>query len=304
MEQLVRGVHLSRSGECLEKVAAPSMTLHLVASGDGTEVIRQEVPAGKRFGLRPEDGWNALECLCILQGSAVWENGARSVQLGPGDTLKGSPVQEPCILRATSNLVALYICSRPVFHQVSDELRRLRELAVEVEMKDGNTKDHCARIQRLADRLGTAMSLDATRHHNLLYGSYLHGLGKVMIPDAILNKPGQLTAAEWAIMKQHTVHGYTMLEHTAVADCRHIPLQHHERWDGTGYPHGLARQAISLEAQIVSVVDAYDAMTSDRVYRAGLPREHALSEIESQSGRQFHPDVVHAFLGLPEQDFT
>jgi HD-GYP domain-containing protein (c-di-GMP phosphodiesterase class II) len=300
VEELVRGVHLSRSGEYLEQVQAPFITLQLVASGDGTEVIRQSIPSGKRFGLRPEAGWSALECLLVLEGSAVWENGHRSVHLGPGDSLKGAPVQEPCILRATSDLVALYICSQPVFHQVSDELQRLRDLAREVEMKDGATSDHCLRIQRLAARLGTAMNLEPTRQHNLLYGSYLHDLGKVRVPEAILNKPGQLTAAEWDTMKLHTVYGCEMLEHTVVADCRHIPLQHHERWDGKGYPQGLSGQAISLEAQIVTVVDAYDAMTCDRVYRPGMPREQALAELQKQSEHQFHPDVVRAFLGLSE----
>jgi mannose-6-phosphate isomerase-like protein (cupin superfamily) len=137
--EVVTGVWLTRAGEALERSALPMITLSVIASWDGTEVIRQEVREGTRFGLRPEAGWNALEVLYILQGEAVWEDGRSTLVLGPGDSLRGNPVQEPCILQARTDLVALYVCSQPVFHQLSDDLGHLREMAVAVELKDGHT---------------------------------------------------------------------------------------------------------------------------------------------------------------------
>lgn len=301
MEELVRGVVLRRAGEAIERVRTEHVTMHLIASWDGTEVIRQEIPGGRRFGYRPDEGWNALECMYILRGQAVWDNGKRRILLNPGDSITGTPVKEPCILEAVSDLVALYICSQPVFHLVSDELANFRDLAVTVEEKDGYTRDHCQRIQQLSAKVGRQLNLPPARMDYLLVGSFLHDLGKVGIPDSILKKPGKLTDEEYAIMKRHTVIGKEMLANTSAAPAGVILEQHHERLDGSGYPYGLAGDQITLEAQIVAVVDSYDAMTSDRVYRAALPLEEAIAEIQRGVGRLYRPDVVEAFMASLER---
>lgn len=294
--ELVKGVWLTRAHEALERSASPVITLSLLASWDGTEVIRQEIPEGKRFGLHPEEGWNALEVLYIAQGEAVWEDGRQSLVLGPGDSLRGNPVQEPCILRARTDLLALYICSQPVFHQLSEELGRFREMAVAVETKDGYTADHCERIQTLSARTAARLGLPPIRQHYLLYGAFLHDLGKVRVPDSILLKPERLTTDEWAIMRQHPVFGREMLRNTFLDGAGFILEQHHERLDGSGYPRGLKGDEISLEAQIVAVVDSYDAMTSDRVYRKAMTHQEAVLELKAGVGRLYRAEVVDAFL--------
>lgn len=298
MEELVKGVLLQRSGEALEHVEALGVQYHLLTSWDGTEVIRQTFPAGRVFGLRPEDGWEALECMYLLMGTAVWENGCRSATLGPGDSLSGRPVQEPCILTAVTDLVMLYVCSRPSFHLMSGDLDKLFKVAVAVEEKDGYTADHCQRIQRFSAMVGKELGLDPTRRHNLLYGSLLHDLGKVGVPDGILNKRGKLTRDEWAVMQRHTLIGRDMLMNTCFAPASPVLEQHHERRDGSGYPHGLSGDEICLEAQIVAVVDSFDAMTSDRVYRPALPLEEVIAELKRGASRTYHPDVVEAFLPM------
>jgi HD-GYP domain-containing protein (c-di-GMP phosphodiesterase class II) len=298
MEHLVSGVVLRRHGDYMETARPHPMTLHLVSAWDGTEVIRQEVPAGHRFGLRPAEGWTALECLYVLHGRATWTDGHRRLSLGPGDSVTGNPVQEPCLLEAETDLAMLYICSQPVFHLVSGEVEAMVKMAVMVEEKDGYTSEHCARIQRLSSRLGQAIGLSPTQQHYLEYGSFLHDLGKVRVPDDVLKKPGKLTADEWAVMQQHTVWGQEILAGTSLAGAAHILAQHHERLDGSGYPLGLKGDAISLEAQIVAVADSYDAMTTDRVYRKGMPKEEALAELRRGAGTLYLPNVVRTFAEI------
>ncbi|WP_158509633.1 HD-GYP domain-containing protein [Limnochorda pilosa] len=286
---------LQRAGESLE-VAGRSVQYHLLASWDGTEVIRQFVPQGKWFGLRPEEGWTALETLHIISGEAVWEGAHQRVVLRAGDSLTGRPVQEPCSLRAVSDVTAIYVSSLPVFHLISNEVARLRELAVAVETKDGYTREHCARIQSLSARVGQLMNLSPTEQHYLLYGAFLHDLGKVRVPDAILKKPGALTENEWAVMKQHTIFGREMLARTPLAGAAPILEQHHERLDGSGYPYGLKGDAIRLDAQIVAVADSYDAMTTERIYHPAMSHEEAVAELQREAGRLYRTDVVQAFL--------
>ena len=296
IHKLVAGVILRQGTEAIERAATGYMTMDLIASWDGTEVIRQQVKAGGRFGMRPEEGWGALECLYILSGEAVVEHDDQNLRLGPGDSLTGNPVQEPCILRALTDLTALYICSQPVFHQMSEELAAFTRLTVAVEEKDGYTVDHCRRIQHLSMAMGKRLGLSPARLDYLLLGAFLHDLGKVRVPEEILKKPSRLTAEEWQIMKQHTVFGRDMLLGTAAAGAAQILAQHHERLDGSGYPLGLSGEAISLEAQIVAVADSFDAMVTDRVYRPALSREAALAELREGIGRLYRADVVHAFM--------
>ncbi|HYG58164.1 MAG TPA: HD domain-containing phosphohydrolase, partial [Symbiobacteriaceae bacterium] len=293
---LVKGVLVERAGSAIETVSIGGLTMHLLATWDGAEVVRQEIPAGMRFGLTPAEGWSGLECFYVLKGEAVWEQGEDRVLLGPGDCIKGIPVQEACILRALSDMETLYFVSRPMFHSISQELERLRQLTLSVEEKDGYTAEHCRRLQEYSAKVGRVMRLSPSQQEVLLYGSFLHDLGKVGVPTSILNKPGALTPEEWVIMKQHPTIGADMVMCSPAASAAPILEQHHERLDGSGYPRGLKGDEILLEAQIVAVVDTWDAMTSDRVYRKALPFEEARAELIRCSGRLFRPDVVEALL--------
>jgi HD-GYP domain-containing protein (c-di-GMP phosphodiesterase class II) len=132
-------------------------------------------------------------------------------------------------------------------------------------------------------------------------GSYLHDIGKIGIPDSILLKEGKLTAEEMAAMQNHVRIGYDIVCRIAfLAGAAEIVLTHQERYDGTGYPQGLMGSEIPLGARIFAVADTLDAMTSDRPYRRALPFETARSELLRESGRQFDPEVVQAFLKIPE----
>lgn len=175
-------------------------------------------------------------------------------------------------------------------------------LSSALELRDHETQGHTRRVAEMAVRLAEKMGFPAMELEVLRQGALLHDIGKVGIPDSILLKPSALTSEEWEVMKQHPIYASRVLdgiEHLRPAIA--IPLCHHEKWDGSGYPKGLQADAIPLQARIFSVVDVYDALTSDRPYRSAWPPADALSYIREQSGRHFDPKVVGTFLDLAPQ---
>jgi ribonuclease P protein subunit RPR2 len=171
-------------------------------------------------------------------------------------------------------------------------------LATALDSKDAGTRAHSQRVQRYALELARAADGDLAEDPSIEYGFLLHDVGKIGIPDRILQKPGPLTLDERQLMETHTVIGEQMLGGVAflrgegIAVVRH----HHERWDGAGYPDRLEGTDTPLGARIFAVADALDAMTSDRPYRRARPWDEAAREIAAQSGRQFDPQVVEAFV--------
>jgi response regulator RpfG family c-di-GMP phosphodiesterase len=172
-------------------------------------------------------------------------------------------------------------------------------LASALESKDTGTRAHSQRVQNYACALAAAVDdSEVIDDVSTQYGFLLHDVGKIGIPDGILQKPGPLSAAERRRMQTHTVLGEAMLSGVAFlqGEGLRIVRSHHERWDGRGYPDGLAKTEIPVGARIFAIADALDAMTSHRPYRRALSWDTARKEILDQSGRQFDPDVVEAFL--------
>ncbi len=163
---------------------------------------------------------------------------------------------------------------------------------------DRGTSAHAQRMIRLAEATARILGRPEEELHLIRLGALLHDIGKIGIPEAILHKPGPLTEEEWAIMRRHPDIGRQILEQVGGVFqlLSRIIVAHHERWDGQGYPHGLAKEEIPMSARILSVVDSYDAMTSDRSYRAALPVAEARAELQRCAGRQYDPQVVEAFL--------
>jgi HD-GYP domain-containing protein (c-di-GMP phosphodiesterase class II) len=135
------------------------------------------------------------------------------------------------------------------------------------------------------------------------WGALLHDIGKMGVPDAILQKPGALTNAEWEIMRQHPVYAYKWLSQILyLKPALDIPYGHHEKWDGSGYPRGLKGEQIPLATRIFAVIDVWDALTSDRPYRKQWSKEKALDYIKKESGKHFDPVVVETFLSLIDNE--
>ena len=172
-----------------------------------------------------------------------------------------------------------------------------------VEADDTYTGEHCKGVVRLALDVARELGLDANEQRKVEFGALLHDVGKIAVPKEIVNKPGALNDQEWAIIKTHTIEGQRMLERVGgfMSEVGEIVRASHERWDGGGYPDGLAGEAIPLEARIVSCCDAFNAMTTTRSYRNAMDVSSALRELREHAGGQFDPHVVDALLRLAER---
>jgi putative nucleotidyltransferase with HDIG domain len=172
-----------------------------------------------------------------------------------------------------------------------------------VEADDGYTGEHCRGVLQLALALAHEVGLGPEHTRNLEFAALLHDVGKIAVPKEIINKPGKLDPDEWEIMTTHTTAGQEMLDRIGgfMRKVGLIVRSHHERWDGTGYPDGLAGERIPLEARIIACCDSWSAMRTDRSYRNALSYEVARAEIVANSGRQFDPRVAEAFLRIIER---
>lgn len=175
-------------------------------------------------------------------------------------------------------------------------------LARGAEAKDTDTGEHIQRVRRVSEELALATGMDVAAAAAVGWSAMLHDVGKLHVPDAILVKPGQLTAEEWEVMRQHPVFGERILAGGPGFEmARRIARWHHENFDGSGYPDGLRRGEIPLEARIVRITDALDAMTHDRPYKAARSLEWAMSELERCGGSDFDPDLVAVLVRLLEE---
>jgi putative two-component system response regulator len=169
-------------------------------------------------------------------------------------------------------------------------------LTAAIEARDLETGDHCRQLGMLGERVATLLGLSEQERTTIRIGGYLHDVGKIAIADRILLKPGKLTDEEYREMQRHAEIGGSIVQtHEAMTDIARIVRHHHERFDGTGYPDRLAGEDIPLGARIISVADAFSAMTNDRVYRKAISEEHAWEEIHRNSGSQFDPAIVELY---------
>jgi putative nucleotidyltransferase with HDIG domain len=180
----------------------------------------------------------------------------------------------------------------------------LKALTAALEARDSETHGHSERVVSYSLRLGREYGLSSVEMKALEFGSLLHDIGKIGVPDSILRKPAKLTEEEWVRMREHPLHGQHILRGIEFLEgAARVVAQHHEKWDGTGYPLGLSQEEIDINARIFAVADAFDAITSDRVYRRGKPYEAASQELDDWAGRQFDPKVVEAFHRVPKEDW-
>lgn len=179
----------------------------------------------------------------------------------------------------------------------------LQALLAAIQVFDQQTSLHAMRMMQLAESSAAMLGCSEEEQHLLRLAALMHDVGKIGVPHEILNKPGPLTEDEWDVMRRHPAIGRQILGQAGgqCALLSHIVVAHHERWDGAGYPYGLSGEAIPLSARILAVVDAYDAMTSDRPYRTAFTYAEALDELRHCAGSQFDPQVVTAFLHVLEQ---
>ncbi|MEF3696263.1 HD domain-containing phosphohydrolase [Desulfolutivibrio sp.] len=272
--------------------------------------------------------------LVVLSGVGVVEDALRAMRLGAWDFIT-KPLSNMAVLDHMLDRVLERARLLRENRQYQENLERLvQERTAELELtrrqimqrlsraaeyKDNETGHHVIRVGEISALLARAMGLSEVRCEMMRECAPLHDVGKIGIPDTVLLKPGPLDPDEWEIMRRHCLYGCEILgplngSDTAQNACgfllgplesgdnellrlaRVLALYHHERWDGTGYPIGLAGEAIPLEARIVSVVDVYDALRSDRPYKKAFPVEKCFALLQKGSGSQFDPMVIEAFF--------
>lgn len=199
-----------------------------------------------------------------------------------------------------ATLAALAACFVTEEHALAAEVDAIKALGIVVESRDSEVKGHIDRVTALAECVGRAMNLDAGALSAIRRGAYLHDLGKVSTPDAILHKRGALSTEERQVMQQHAEAGHHVAQQLTFLPQATLDtiLYHHERWDGQGYPYGLKEDAIPLTARVFAVCDVYDTLTSVRPYKSAWSHDDAVAEIQAQAGKQFDPMVITAFMSL------
>ena len=177
----------------------------------------------------------------------------------------------------------------------------LEALGDALDLKDAETEGHSKRVTAFTIAIARAMHVGPSQIRIIARGAFLHDIGKMAIPDAILRKPGALTPEEVSVMREHCYHGYQLLRRIPfLQDASEIVYSHQERWDGTGYPRGLKGEEIPLGSRMFSIADTLDAITSDRPYRPAQSLQAAREEILRWSGRQFDPAAVEVFMSMPD----
>ncbi|MQA99672.1 MAG: HD domain-containing protein [Actinobacteria bacterium] len=190
----------------------------------------------------------------------------------------------------------LGVPTAPPAGEPRDQGATLRDLSLALEVKDTYTHGHSRRVERHVKRTGEGLGLTESDLDELALAAALHDVGKIRVPDRVLRKPGDLTIEERVAVEEHALVGAAMVAPIGDEGLIQAVRHHHERWDGRGYPQGLAGGDIPLHARIIAVCDAYDAMTSTRPYRPSLGHGHAIEVLREETGSQFDPDVVEAFI--------
>jgi putative two-component system response regulator len=242
-----------------------------------------------------QDAATRLTPVVMVTGMAQREKRIESLEAGADDFL-GKPVDAQELMVRVRSLVRL----KRYTDDLDSAASILMAIAVMIEARDGNTEGHCHRMANYATALGRAMLLSEDDLQALHRGGFLHDIGMLAIPDSVLRKSGPLTQDEYALVKSHTVVGESLCGTLrSLETVRPIVRHHHERFDGTGYPDGLTGDAIPLVAQIIGVVDVYDAVTTNRPYQDAHSTEEAIDILRGQVGRGWRrPDLVETFAEL------
>jgi len=268
--------------------ATSSIPIVLLSGSDGGSLVASDAASADAYIRKP---FSPLELLAVVERLAGGLYGV------PFRTGKNKDPEEQLLLYARDlrHLLDLERGQRVLVQEAYRET--VAALASALESKDTGTRAHSQRVQEYAVELGGALAPELVEQPSAEYGFLLHDVGKIGIPDSVLQKPGPLTEDERRLMQTHTVLGEQMLGGVAFLKGQGLLVvrSHHERWDGDGYPDGVGGEEIPLAARIFAVADTLDAMTSDRPYRRRGSWETAGAEIRGQSGRQFDPTVVEAF---------
>lgn len=268
---------------------------------DGFEVCRR---------LKADFTTRSIPVIFITAMISV-EDELKGLELGANDYIT-KPISPPIVMARVRTHLALYNQNRELDRKIFEKTRELQQTRLEVvrrlgraaEYKDNETGLHVIRMSLFARMLALKAGMSEADADTLMHAAPMHDIGKIGIPDSILQKPGKLDPDEWEIMKTHAVIGAEIIGDDASAlmqMARQVAISHHERWDGTGYPHGLAGEHIPRIGRIVAIADVFDALTSERPYKRAWSIEAAFEHLEKGAGAHFDPVLVPLFLEMRDE---
>lgn len=286
-----------RHDDCLTFTQTPDKSATLIKqfSGSGIEINKFTLRAGEAYSMSPPVTGIGLKIFTLISGEFYCIETKQTYRAGSSFVLR--PQHEMfTIVVSESGEIVVHAIGEESFRLSSEAFRKLHDTMMIIQSKDAYTYEHCKKVHHLVKKLVGKLGLTGSRVQDLLLAARYHDIGKIAIPDHILNKPGKLDESEYEIMKAHATGGRdSILEHFSEATYR-IISQHHERFDGSGYPAGLRGEAICEEARLLAVCDAYDAMTSDRVYKKGKNRDEAFAELRRLADTHYDPRMVGLFI--------
>lgn len=292
--KMQQGLYIGRGNECIERSSKSVANLSLLARGDGTEVMIQEIKSGENIFMTPGDISELMEFAYILDGEIVYEKDDNDIVLKGGDYFYVHDLKETAHFRVNSDVKILYVTTQPLFHYLSERIEELKRIALKSQEKDLYTHNHGDRVKNYSVEIANKLGLSKESVENIAFASLFHDIGKINVPDEILQKPGRLTNEEMELIKMHPLDGAEMVKDTYYKKITKIILEHHERLDGSGYPYGLMGYEISIEAKIIAVADTFDAMITDRPYRKAVSPPDALYELKILGGIHYDEKVVNA----------
>ncbi|MGL5541184.1 MAG: HD domain-containing phosphohydrolase [Erysipelotrichaceae bacterium] len=280
--------------------------LELIDQIKGTEFMYQTIVENSLGYIYAGDDTNLFEFFCVISGKIQLTYQNEEITLIPGDTFSVTGLSTNIPFKALETTQLLYITNGKVFDDLSIFYSQLEGMLQRIQEKDLYTHEHCKNVVKYCDKIATQLNLSSDSYDKLMLAALFHDVGKAHIPDEILLKRDRLDRYEYDIMKTHVIHSHTILAETYGEEIASIAAKHHERLDGSGYPHGLHGDDIPMESRILTVADAYDAMVSTRPYKTPMSQSYAFSQLKALVGVQFDEQVVQALiraLTQKEQEF-
>jgi len=261
--------------------------------------------------IREKEEWSKIPIIFLTADNTA-ETEEQCLAAGADDYIS-KPFVPQVMQRRVERILELYELRNDLEVRLEEKrqqvelvtLNAIMAIANMIEARDAYTRGHSNRVAQCSVAIGKKVGMSEKELKNIDYMALLHDIGKIGVPDNILNKPFSLTEDEYAVMKKHPTKGYDILKNfSAIPDLHYGILYHHERYDGKGYPGGLKGEEIPFQARIIAIADTYDAMTSDRAYRKALPLDVVIDEFVENRGIQFDPQLVDVFLEMIKDGFS
>jgi len=289
----VKDFYISRSGDSLVEVGQSTNLYKLLVEHDNVNIMLNRIAANSMVWITPGEDHRYLEFYMLLKGSISLTRAGATTELSAGDSFYFVELDEDISIAPHEDIELLCVTSKPVFGEFIDFINDLNDLNGQIERKDHYTFGHCRRVMRFSEVLGRHLALNADDLHNLLLAALYHDVGKCYLSSESLNKPGFLTDTEYAAVRRHPADSAKLLKGRFADEVTRIARSHHERLDGSGYPDGISGDQLDMPSRILAAVDAFDAMTSDRIYRKGMPVSTAIAEL-IRLPHHYDADVVKA----------